>query len=299
MSLTVIILTYNEEKHIERSILSVKPFADNIFVIDSFSTDKTVDIASKNGAQVFQNPWVDHATQVNWAIKNCNIITDWIMRLDADEIVTPDLANEINHKLKSLSQDITGINLKRRVYFMGNWVRYGGYYPTWLLRIWRNGHGICEQRIMDEHIKLLQGKCINFRYDFIDENLNGLSWWTEKHNGYATKEAFELLNHIYNLQQHDELVTPRIYGSQAERKRWLKYRYAKMPLFVRPFIYFLYRYIFRLGFLDGRKGLIWHFLQGFWYRFLVDAKIYDIYRRAGKQKENIIACLKDDYGMKI
>lgn len=124
----MIILTYNEEKHIERAISSVKQFADNVFVIDSFSTDKTIDIASENGAIVFQNSWVDHATQINWALKNCNIVTNWVMRLDADEIVTAELSYEIMQKLKYLPDDICGINLRRRVYFMGGWVKYGGYY---------------------------------------------------------------------------------------------------------------------------------------------------------------------------
>lgn len=297
--ISVFILTYNEEKHIERCISSIKSLTKKIYVIDSFSTDKTVDIAKQLGAFVLQNPWVDHATQVNWAIHNCGFDTGWIMRLDADEIITKELAHELFIKLPKVQENITGLNIKRRVFFMGKWIKHGGYYPTWLLRIWRNGKAVCEQRIMDEHMKLLWGHSANLENDFIDENNNNLTWWTEKHNNYATKEAFELLNHIYNFQQYDELVSPRLYGSQAERKRWLKYRYATMPLFVRPFIYFLYRYIFRFGFLDGKKGLVWHFLQGFWYRFLVDAKIYDIYRRAGKQKENIIACLRDDYGMKI
>ena len=297
--ISVFIIAFNEELHIKRCIESVKSFAQKIYVVDSFSTDKTVEIAESSGAIVFQNTWSNHANQVNWAINNCGISTEWIMRLDADEVVTPALAEEIQTELDRQPAGISGINLKRRVYFMNRWIKHGSYYPTWLLRIWRNGKGICEQRIMDEHIKVLEGKTVNFEHDIIDENLNNLTWWTNKHNHYASKEAFELLNNIYQIENHNELVLPKLFGSQSERKRWLKYRYAKLPLFSRPFIYFIYRYFIRLGFLDGKQGLIWHFLQGFWYRFLVDAKIYDIYRKAGKDKEAIKKCLREDYGIDV
>lgn len=297
--ISVFILTYNEEKHIERCISSIKKLTTNIYVIDSFSTDKTVEIAKCFGAKILQNPWTDHATQVNWAIQHCAFDTAWVMRLDADEVITPELTNELIVKLPNIDINVSGLNIKRRVFFMGKWIKHGGYYPTWLLRIWRNEKAVCEQRIMDEHMKLLQGHILNLENDIVDENNNNLTWWTEKHNNYATKEAFELLNCIYSFHQYEEIVIPKLFGSQVERKRWLKFYYAKMPLFMRPFIYFIYRYLFCLGFLDGKRGLIWHFLQGFWYRFLVDAKIYDIYRKAGKKKSNIIACLMDSYGMKV
>lgn len=295
--ISVFILTFNESKHLERCILSIKPLTDHIYVIDSFSSDETVNIAKRLGAKVYQNNWTNHANQVNWAINNCVFKTNWIMRLDADEVITFELASELKDKLPNIGSNITGLNVKRKVFFMGKWIRFGGYYPTWLLRIWRRGKAICEQRIMDEHIKLTQGDTISLENDIIDENKNNLTWWTEKHNNYATKEAFELLNYIYNIHEYEQLVTPKLYGSQAERKRFLKYLYAKIPLFVRPFLYFIYRYFFCLGFLDGKNGLIWHFLQGFWYRFLVDAKIYDIYRQAGKNRSDIIAYLKNEYGL--
>lgn len=297
--ISVFILTFNEELHIERCINSIKDLTSKIYVIDSFSNDNTVAIARLNGAIILQNAWVDHATQVNWAIKNCPFDTNWIMRLDADEVITTELSSELKTKLSSLNENVTGLNVKRRVFFMGKWIKHGGYYPTWLLRIWRNGSAICEQRIMDEHMKLLHGDVVNLNSDIIDENINNITWWTEKHNNYATKEAFELLNHVYNFNSTTELVQPRFFGSQTQRKRWLKYHYASIPLFVRPFIYFIYRYFCLLGFLDGSRGLIWHFLQGFWYRFLVDVKIFDIYRRAGRDRNKVISCLKDFYGIKI
>ena len=276
---SVIILTYNEEKHIERAIKSVLPFAEEVFIVDSFSTDRTVEIARSLGAKVYKNKWINYATQFNWALENLPIKTEWIMRLDADEIVTPELAEEIKKKVPYLEKDITGIYVKRRVYFMGRWIKYGGYYPIWLLRIWRKGYGFCEKRWMDEHIKITKGKTVKFDNDIMEVNLNNLTWWIEKHNKYASREAIDLLNIEFKFLNQDN-VEAKLFGMQEQRKRWLKENiYAKMPLFIRPFIYFLYRYFLKFGFLDGKEGLIFHFLQGFWYRFLVDTKIYEVKRK--------------------
>ncbi len=290
VNVSVIILTYNEEKHIERARESVISFADEVFIVDSFSTDRTVEIAQSLGAKVYKNKWVNYATQFNWALENLPIKTEWIMRLDADEIVSPELAKEIKEKLPYLEKDITGIYVKRRVYFMGRWIKHGGYYPTWLLRIWRKGYGFCEKRWMDEHIKIAEGKTIKFDNDIMEVNLNNLTWWIEKHNKYASREAIDMLNIEYKFLDQEN-VEANLFGMQEQRKRWLKENvYAKIPLFIRPFIYFLYRYFLKFGFLDGKEGLIFHLLQGFWYRFLVDAKIYEVKKeiRNGKSIEESI-----------
>ena len=296
--LSVIILTYNEEKHIARCINSLKPIAKNIFIVDSFSSDKTVEIAKSLGAKVYQNEWKNHAVQFQWGLDNCPIDTTWVMKMDADEYILPELAKEINEKLPALNKDITGIYIKRRVYFMDRWIKHGSYYPIWLLRIWRYKYGRMEQRWMDEHIKLSEGNTINFKYDLVDENLNNLTWWINKHNSYASREAVDILNIIYNFLEYDE-IEARFFGTQEQRKRWLKYRYAKLPLFSRPFIYFIYRYFFKLGVLDKKEGLIWHFLQGFWYRFLVDAKIYEIEKKIKETGKPIKEVIKEEYGIKL
>jgi len=298
MNLSVIILTYNEERHIERCIRSLQSFTDNIFVVDSFSTDNTIKIAKSLGADIYQNAWSYHARQFNWGLDNCLIKTKWVMRMDADEYVTPELAIEINKKLNMLDDSVTGIYLKRRVFFMERWIKHGGYYPIWLLRIWQYKKGYCEQRWMDEHVKVTEGNTVQFNHDIVDHNLHGLTAWTEKHNHYVTREAVDLLNTIYGFITYDD-IDPVFFGSQAQRKRYLKKIYSQMPLFLRPFIYFNYRYFLQLGFLDGKEGLIWHFLQGFWYRFLVDAKIYEIYFKAGKNKQAIVELLKAEYGIDV
>ncbi|KAA0993711.1 glycosyltransferase family 2 protein [Dyadobacter aurulentus] len=295
IDLSVIILTHNESKHIGRCIKSLQLVTNKIFIVDSFSTDDTVSIAENLGATVIRNPWVSYSFQFNFGIANNPFQTTWLMRMDADEYITPELANELKASLPQIGEGVSGLYVKRRVIFMDKWIRRGGYYPIWLLRIWRRGIGTCEELWMDEHIKLSSGTVQNLKYDIVDHNLNNLTWWTQKHNNYAIREVIDLLNIKYNFDSKPT-VEPKFWGTQEQRTRYLKVQYSKMPLFTRPFIYFSYRYFLKLGFLDGLKGIIWHFLQGFWYRFLVDAKIYEVYYRAGRDKEQIITHFRTEYG---
>jgi glycosyltransferase involved in cell wall biosynthesis len=273
MLVSIIILTKNEAANLPTCLTSLQGLNAEIFIVDSGSSDGTVDIALKAGCKVSSHPFQNHATQINWALQNLEINTPWIMRLDADERLTPELIEELQQTLPQTPEEITGYQVKRRVFFMGRWIRHGGYYPTWLLRVWRTDMGICEQRWMDEHIILSQGKIANLKHDIIDENKKGLSFWTEKHNRYTDRELKDILGLIGEKQ--DELLRENQF-SQATQRRWVKKNlYGNSPLFLRAFIYFLMRYTIGLGFLDGIEGLIFHFLQGFWYRFLVDAKIYE------------------------
>ncbi len=298
MNLSVLILTFNEEQHIERCIKSLGPFAKDIFIVDSFSTDETVEIAKSLGAEVFQNKWVNYATQFQWGLDNCPIKTKWVMRMDADEFVLPSLAIEIQENIDSLNDAFSGVYIKRRVFFMDKWIKHGSYYPIWLLRIWQFSKGKIESRWMDEHIKLSDGKTIQFENDLIDDNKNNLTWWTEKHNNYATREAIDILNILHGFIEYDE-VDPKLFGTQEQHKRWLKIRYASLPLFIRPVLYFSWRYFIKLGFLDGKQGLIWHFLQGFWYRFLVDAKIYQIKKIAKDEHKTLEQVIQQDFGIDL
>jgi glycosyltransferase involved in cell wall biosynthesis len=295
VDLSVIILTNNESKHIGRCIKSLLLITDKIFIVDSYSTDNTVEIAESLGAVVVQNTWVSYAFQFNFGIQNNPNQTQWLMRMDADEYITPELAEELKTSLASTPENISGLYVKRRVVFMDQWINHGGYYPIWLLRIWRRGLGVCEELWMDEHIKLSSGTTAQLQNDIVDHNLNNLTWWTQKHNNYAIREVIDLLNIKYNFG-NKETVTPNFWGSQEQRTRYLKIKYANLPLFTRPFMYFLFRFIVKGGFLDGKNGLICHFLQGFWYRFLVDAKIYEVYQRAGKEKNDIISHFRTEYG---
>lgn len=278
--LTVMILTYNEERHIARAIVSVQGIARAIVVIDSFSTDDTVAIAERLGATVLANPFVNQARQFQWGMDHAGIATGWVMRLDADETVEPDLAAEIADRLAKLGPGVVGINLKRKHIFMDRWIRHGGRYPLMMLRIWRNGHGRIENRWMDEHIIVWGGRTVTFDGGFADHNLHDLSFFTDKHNKYATREAIDALNRKYGLFAADGAIAVAASSRQVSGKRRLKESlYNRTPFWLGPLAYFLYRYILQRGFLDGRPGLIYHFLQGFWYRFLVAAKIVEYERQ--------------------
>lgn len=279
LKLSAVILTFNEELHLERALESISAFAKEIFVIDSFSSDRTIEIARAHGAIVLQNKFINQAKQFQWALDNAPISGDWILRLDADEIIEPDLAAEIMHKLPVLAPDIVGVNLKRKHIFMDRWVKHGGRYPLVMLRIWRKGHGRIENRWMDEHIVIWGGRAVTFEGGFADHNLNDLTFFTDKHNKYATREAIEILNQRLNFNPRDHSVTTESTSLQTAAKFFIKeHIYNHIPFTISAFMYFVWRYIFQLGFLDGRSGLIYHFLQGYWYRFLVGAKVMELER---------------------
>ncbi|OYT97736.1 MAG: glycosyl transferase [Pseudomonas sp. PGPPP3] len=273
----VIILTFNESRHIARAIDSIRPFAKEIIVVDSYSDDGTVELAKALGATVLQNKFINQAKQFQWAMDNAPINSKWIMRLDADEVVESDLVAEIKAKLPALSERVVGVNLKRKHIFMNKWVRYGGRYPLLMLRLWRVGYGRVEDRWMDEHVVVLGGEITTFEGGFADHNLNNLTYFIDKHNKYAVREAIEVISQRLNLLIQDKALNKNSASFQAAFKRFIKVNiYNRIPFTVGALLYFLWRYFCQLGFLDGRSGLVYHFLQGFWYRFLVGAKVMEL-----------------------
>jgi glycosyltransferase involved in cell wall biosynthesis len=280
-TLAVLILTANEEQNIGKCVRSILPLTNRIFVVDSGSTDGTVALCRELGVTVAERAWTTYADQFNWGLDHCDFGTDWVMRMDADEELLPELVDALRGFLAQPEPDVSGVYIRRRVYFMGRWIRHGSYYPTWLLRVFRNGVGRCEALWMDEHIVLSRGRSIEIAADIIDKNNKDLTFWTDKHNKYASREVRDIVERRRDAA--DGVLESGLGQGQASRRRWLKDNvYSRMPLFVRPFLYFFYRYFVRLGFLDGREGLIFHFLQGFWYRFLVDAKLYEWRRTHGR-----------------
>lgn len=294
---SVIILTGNEEIHIKRCLDGISSFVKEVFIVDCFATDNTVKIAeSYPNVTVLHNKWVNYATQFNWALDNAPIKTEWVLRLDADEYLTDELKEEIEKKLPALDEKYTGIIFPLRRVFLGRVIKYG-MPRIKMVRMFRYGKARSEVRMMDEHIELLEGDAVEFENEFADDNLNNLSWWTQKHIGYAIREAVDLLDIEFDLTGAGSLDDNRHINEQARNKRLMKHKYAKQPLFLRSFAYFLYRYFFKLGFLDGKEGFLWHFLQGWWYRTLVDAKIYEIKKKCGNDKEKIKACLREEYNI--
>lgn len=274
--ITCVILTFNESRHIARSIHSVRSFVKDILVVDSHSSDDTVAIAQRAGARVLTHAFVNYSQQFQWALDHGSISTAWTMRLDADELIEPDLAAEICRRLPALADDVAGVNFDRKHIFMGRWVRHGGRYPLRLLRLWRTGQGRIETRWMDEHIVVWNGRTVSFNGGFADRNENDLTYFTSKHNAYATREAIDVLARRYNLLKDDRALKAASASRQATMKRWFKENiYNRLPLWAGPLLYFLYRYFVQFGFLDGRTGTIYHVLQGFWYRYLVACKVFE------------------------
>ncbi len=294
LDITTIILTYNEEIHIRRCLENVCSFSKKVYVVDSPSTDKTAEICREfsNVELVVHKYPGNQAAQFNWALDNLKIDTEWVLRLDADEYLLPELVDELRTKIPELDTNITGVTFKRRHIFLGRWMKQGTY-PIMILRMFRKGKAKCEQRLMDEHIELLEGASMTFEHDFVDHNLNNLSWWAQKHVNYAIREAAELLDVEYNITGTNSLA--RHLSPTTLHKRNLKLKYARQPLFWRSFAYFCYRYFFKLGFLEGKEGFLWHFMQGWWYRTLVDAKIYEIKKACGNDKEKIKTYLQEVY----
>lgn len=273
LSLTVIVLTYNEEIHIERCLENVRTLAERLIVVDSFSTDRTVEIAGRLGAEVVQRAFKNQAEQFQWALDTIPVGSDWILRLDADEYLEPALIAELRSRLPHMPAGTTGINLKRKVIFRNQWIKWGGYYPSIFLRIWRPGAARIEQRWMDEHTLLLSGAATTLTEDFVDHNLRDITWWTDKHNGYATRQMVDFLNREHHFFAVDEHMSENS-NRQARVKRFLRNKvFGRAPLYVRGLMYFFLRYVLRLGFLDGRQGFVFHFLQGCWNWILIDAKI--------------------------
>ena len=294
LDISVIILTYNEEIHIERCLNNAKKFAKEIFIIDSFSTDKTVEIAKNMGVEVYQHPFKNHSDQFKWGLENLPIKTEWVWKQDADEYLSNELIEELYRNLPNLPDNVNGLTAPCLRVFMGRYIKHG-IIPLILLRLFKYKYGNVENRIMDEHIQLSQGAIVDLKYPFYDDNLNGLTWWITKHNGYATREAIDLLLTEYEV--YENLVVNSGEHASAVRKKKLKY--IKMPLFWRAFAFFFLRYFIRLGFLDGKEGFLWHFLQGWWYRTLADAKVYEIKKICHYDKEAIMKYLESHYDIPV
>lgn len=272
-NLSIIVLTFNEEIHLKRLIENISQITNKIYVVDSFSTDSTIAILTDNNIIFKQNKFINHSKQINFAIDTNPFNTTWMMRIDADEIISNSLIDELKHTLHVHDNgQVNGFYINRKVIFLGKELNFGSLNPMWLLRIWRKGEGFSNEKWMDEKIVLKHPNTLKLSKVFFDKNLNNLTWWTQKHNLYANREAIEILKEKYiRSYKYEEKASNRdviLFN--------LKSIYNRLPKFLRPILLFLYSYILRLGILDGYPGLMWNALQVFWYRFLVDCKVYEI-----------------------
>lgn len=268
--ITIIILSFNDEIQIEACLKSSFQLTNDVIVVDSYSKDRTEEICKKYGARFYKHKFENQAKQFNWAIDNLEIANEWVLRLDSDEVIPKDLRSEIKAKINEKS-NVKAYTINRRMYWMGKWLKNGGIYPHYIDRLFRFGFARYEEKT-EEHL-IVNGvteKLENYFFEF--NRKNNLEYFTQKHLSTAKGEISEILY----KDSTKNFIIPSLFGNKVQRTRWIKLNfYERFPLFIRPFLYFLYRYLIKLGFLDGIPGLTFHVLQAFWYRFYIDALIYE------------------------
>jgi glycosyltransferase involved in cell wall biosynthesis len=269
-------LTFNEEANLRFCLDSVKDWADQIFIVDSFSTDRTLEIAGEYTDNIHQNPWRDWAHQRNWALEHLPLQHDWVLFLDADERLTEGLRREMAAVLAG-GPSPDGFYIRRHFFFLGKWLRHGGYQKDYVLRLVRRQKARSLGSGAREYVTV-QGALGKLQHPMVHEDRKGLGFWVDKHNKLASLEALELQgfaeNHPGLLGTLETAESRRI---EHRARIWLRERvWVRLPGLIRPIFYFLYRYVFQLGFLDGKEGLIYCFLHGFWYPFLIDAKYLEL-----------------------
>jgi glycosyltransferase involved in cell wall biosynthesis len=276
-NLTVILLTFNSEASIREVIEACIPLQARTIVVDSYSNDKTIEIATEYRCEIVQHHFEHYSAQRNWAQQYAQLAPeDWVLHLDSDEVLSPELTASILHALRSAPPEIDGYLMQRLHWFMGKPIRYGSINPSWHLRLYRVGKGSCEERLYDQHF-IVPGKTEKLKGLLHDLQLTTLEKWTLAHNRWSTAEALEVLTQMeVHSRDNSRQLRASLSGDLRMKKRWIKNNiWYRTPLLFRCFIFFLYSYFIRLGFLDGKTGLIYHVLQSFWFRFLVDAKIVE------------------------
>ena len=277
---SIIVLTFNEEIHLPRLLKSVQSLNASTYILDSGSTDKTLSIAENFGCEVKNNPFINHPKQWDAALKSFDIKTPWVVCLDADQQVSPELLKLLQAFKNEDYKDVSGIYFNRKNIFKGKWLRHGGYFPFYLLKMFRYGVGYSDLNENMDHRFIVLGKSIIWKEGYlIEENTkeNEISFWIGKHNRYSDLVAQEEWERLQQLRT--QTLKPDLFGSPDQKKAFLKSIWWKMPLYIRPFIYFFHRYFIQLGILDGKQGFVFHFLQAFWFRLVVDIKIDEIKKK--------------------
>jgi glycosyltransferase involved in cell wall biosynthesis len=279
--LSVLIMTMNEERNIGACLDGVVGWASDIVVVDSGSTDRTLAICAERGIPTRFHAYVDHPSQMRWSMASIPWRHDWLLVLDADRVVTPELRHEIDEMLRGDSGVIHGFYNPHVQYFRQRPVR--GLKTHYLQLVRRARARVDESELVDGRL-IVDGPTGTLRGAIIESNQNELDvdFWIDKHQKYARRIAIEEILRDEQLLSRSEGVRPRLLGNADERMVWLKHVWFRMPLYVRPVLFFFYRYVLRLGFLDGWNGFVFHAFQAFWFRLLVDVNIAE-YRRRLKQ----------------
>lgn len=294
--ITIILLTYNEDRNLPACIESLKGLDCPVFAVDSYSTDNTLAILEAAHITTVQHPFENYSRQRNWAQENNPYKTDWVFHLDAGERLTQELVTWIRNHFKS-DGSADGYMFSRRTIFFDQWIRHGGHYPNFHLRLYRSSKGRCEDKVYDQHF-VIDGVTheVTKGTDIIDTVTDNLRTFTQSHAKWAVFEALEIVMKDKDTGE----VRPRLTGTSIERRRWLKNNvFQKTPLFARAFLYFFYRYFFKLGFLDGSLGLVFHVLQGFWFRFLIDSIVLELRTKMKMERKSLDEIVERDYGRDV
>jgi glycosyltransferase involved in cell wall biosynthesis len=279
--LSAFILTKNEQNNLKACLQSLAGWCDDIHILDSLSTDGTLDIAREYTTQIHQHAFEGHTKQRTWALRNLPFKHDWVIALDADHRVTSELRDELRTVFKTPPTNVDGFYVKRRQIFRGRWIKFGGYYPKYMLKVFRHANAYLDDNEFDYRF-YVDGHTHNLKHDILEANQNEwqITFFVDKHNRFATELATEEIARRHGLHY---LVTPSLLGTPDQRILWLKQLWRGLPLYIRPLLLFCYRYFLMVGFLDGTQGFIFHFLQSFWFRLLVDIRIAELQSGADQQ----------------
>jgi len=295
-----IILTYNEEIHLPGLLQSIASLDAPVFVLDSGSTDATLEICKKYQVKTAFQTFENHPKQWDFALKVFDVKTDWVICLDADQQVSPELLLHLQNFKEQDFTDVNGIYFNRKNYFKGKWIKHGGYFPFYLLKMFRINIGFSDLNENMDHRFIVPGKTAIWKNGYLKEENrkeNKISFWIAKHNIYSDLLAHEEIERLQKSRQ--QTLKPKLFGTPDERTALLKNWWWKLPRYWRPTIYFLYRLIIKLGFLDGKNGIIFHFLQGFWFRLIVDIKIDELMQNTLQNNNNQKTGFKNALGFAI
>lgn len=268
---TIVILTKNEEVNLKDCLESVKGFAKRCVVVDSYSTDKTEEIARQGGADFYEHKFENYARQFNWALDNTDITTKWTFRLDADERLTPELCDELRGIMKEhADDDVNGVTMEAWLYFLGRKMKHSSHEKRKLM-LFKTGIGRIEDRKMDEHTILSEGTSVSAKNKFIHYDFKNMTAYCNKMNWYATRE---MQDYYEFMEGKDAIIEGKDADIMALRKKKFGV-YYKFPIFLRAWLLFFYYYICKGCFLDGKEGFVYMFMYNLWYRTLVDAKILE------------------------
>ncbi|MBW4509666.1 MAG: glycosyltransferase family 2 protein [Scytonematopsis contorta HA4267-MV1] len=288
---SVLIPAKNEEANLPACLTSVAR-ADEIFVVDSNSTDKSAEIVQNFGANLvqfnFNGRW---PKKKNWALENLPFRNEWVLIVDCDERITPELWDEIAFAIEN--PEYNGYYLNRRVFFLGKWIRYGGKYPDWNLRLFKHKFGRYENlntediantgdNEVHEHVILEGSKVAYLKNDMLHEDFRDLFHWIERHNRYSNWEARVYYN-LLTGKDDNGTIGANLFGDDVQRKRFLKKIWVRLPY--KPFLRFILFYILQLGFLDGKAGYIYGRLLS-QYEYQIGVKLHELMNCGGKLNQS-------------